>query len=356
MEQELIYTNMVGSAIDDLVELLGSPDCVVLTDVNTAQFVLPVLVNDSRAVASAGRVTVRSGDANKTLDELAAAWRRLAELSATRKTLVINIGGGVVTDLGGLAAATFKRGLRCINVPTTLLGAVDASIGGKTGINFNGVKNLIGTFTEPIATVISTVYFNTLPPQQILSGYAEMIKHGLLEDPDTFRSLLAYSPVYPSFNSEALLPLIQKSVLTKKRICEADLLESGLRKALNFGHTVGHAFEALALRRQSPVLHGYAVAWGMVTELILSHLALNFPSEYVHSLSDYVRTNYGMHALSCSDYPELLDLMRQDKKTLDATHINFTLLESIGKPRIDCTASDDQIKTALDLYRDLSGQ
>lgn len=349
----MIYTNMVGSAIDDLVGRLGGPDCVVLTDVNTEQFVLPVLSRDSAVVGKAQRVVVKSGDANKTLEELTGAWKRLAELSATRRTVVINVGGGVVADLGGFAAATFKRGLRCINVPTTLLAAVDASIGGKTGINFNGVKNLVGTFTEPVATIISTVYFNTLPQQQILSGYAEMLKHSLLEDEATFGALLKYSPVYPTFDAQGLLPLIQRSVLTKKRICEEDLLETGLRKALNLGHTIGHALEALAIRRGSPIPHGYAVAWGMVAELVLSHMLLGFPSEYVNMLASYVKTNYGAEDLRCSDYPELLELMRQDKKNLDAQHINFTLLEAVGKPKIDCTATDEQIKTALDIYRDM---
>ncbi len=356
MEQQLIFTNMVGDAIDSLVESLGNPDCIVLTDTNTEQFVLPVLVNDSKTVAAARRIVVKSGDANKTLEELTGVWKRLAEHEATRRTLVINVGGGVVTDLGGFAAATFKRGLRCINVPTTLLAAVDASIGGKTGINFNGVKNLVGSFTEPVATIISTVYFNTLPQQEILSGYAEMLKHALLEDEKTLADVLKYSPVYPTFNSEALLPVIRESILTKQRICETDLQESGLRKVLNLGHTIGHAFEALALKRQSPIPHGYAVAWGTVCALVLSNMVLDFPSDTLHSFSDFVRENFGVHQLSCSDYPELLALMRQDKKNTTADAVNFTLLESVGHPRIDCAVSDDKIKAALDIYRDISGQ
>lgn len=356
MDQKIIFTNQVGQTVDELVAALDAPQAVVISDVNSAQFVLPLLVNDSKVVASARQIIVKSGDANKTLQELTAVWKQLSDAEASRHTVVINVGGGVVTDLGGFAAATFKRGLRCINVPTTLLAAVDASVGGKTGINFNGVKNQIGSFTEPVATIVSTAYFNTLPQQQLLSGYAEMIKHALLEDEATLARVLKYSPVYPTFDSEALLPLLQASVLTKQKICENDLLEKGLRRSLNLGHTIGHAMEAYALRQGSPIPHGYAVAWGMVTELVLSHMLLNFPSETLHTLAAYIFKNYGAHELTCDDYPALIELMRQDKKNVTPDKINFTLLEAVGKPRIDCTATEEQIKAALDIYRDLSGQ
>ena len=166
-------------------------------------------------------------------------WKQLSVSEATRSSVLINVGGGMLTDLGGFAAAAFKRGMRCINVPTTLLGAVDASVGGKTAVNFNGLKNQIGVFSEAEASIISTVFFNTLPQQQILSGYAEMLKHALLEDEATLGRLLDYNPVYPEFDSEALLPLLRASVLVKQRIVEEDLTEKGLRKALNLGHTIG---------------------------------------------------------------------------------------------------------------------
>ncbi len=356
MEQQLIYTASPASALDDLTQRLGRPRCVIIADVNTAGLVLPVLTAESETAAAAPQIIIKSGDADKNLNELTGVWRQMDSLRLGRKDIVINVGGGVVTDLGGFAAATFKRGLRCINMPTTVLAAVDASVGGKTGINFNGVKNLIGTFTEPLATIISGRFFATLPPREILSGYAEIIKHSLLEDDRTFTSLLHHSPAEPAFSTAGLLPLIQTSVLTKKRICDADLRESGIRKALNFGHTAGHAFEALALRRQAPVPHGYAVAWGMVTEIILSHMLLNFPSEYVALLARYVTDNYGAFDLSCNDYPELLELMSHDKKNTDPEKINFTLLEAVGRPRIDCTADPERIKVALDIYRDFSGQ
>lgn len=353
MKQKLIFTNLVGLALDQLVESLGTPQAVIVADTNTAQFVLPLLVNDSKVAADAKIITVKSGETNKNIDELTSLWRQLQSMEATRQTVVINLGGGLVSDLGGFAAATYKRGMRCINIPTTVLAAVDASVGGKTGINFNGYKNQLGTFTEPEAAIISSVYFNTLPEQQILSGYAEMLKHGLLEDQSTLAKLLNYSPVYPLFDAVALLKLIEDSVGVKKRICEADLTESGIRKALNFGHTIGHAIETLANKRLSPVPHGYAVAWGMVTELVLSHMQKGFPGDTLHIFADYVHRNYGAYDITCDDYPALIEAMRHDKKNHTADSINFTLLEAVGKPVIDCTATPEEIGAALDIYRDL---
>ncbi len=355
MKQKLIFTNQVGEAIDALVAELGATGVTVITDTGAAEAVLPLLENDSQAVAGASRIVVEAGDEHKNLESLAGIWERLSASEATRSGVVVNIGGGMVGDMGGFAAATFKRGMKCINVPTTVLAAVDASVGGKTGINFNGMKNQIGVFAEPVASVISTVYFNTLPAQEILSGYAEMLKHALLEGDEMLAKLLNYSPVYPEFDSEALLPLLRESVQVKERVVSADLTEQGIRKALNLGHTVGHAFESLALSRKSPVPHGYAVAWGMVVELVLSHMALRFPSDKLHRFADYVLKNYGVFSIDCKDYPSLMAAMRQDKKNDSPDKINFTLLHDAGQPEIDCTVSEDDIKSALDIYRDLAG-
>lgn len=353
MEQKLIFTNLVGTAIDDLAADLQSPDTVVIADVNTEKFVYPILVNDSATVAAARLITVKAGDANKNLDELANLWRNLGDAKATRSTLVINLGGGVVTDLGAFAASTFKRGMRFINVPTTLLGAADASFGGKNGINFNGLKNQIGTFSEPEATIISTCYFNTLPQQEILSGYAEMLKHGLLENKEMMARLLQYSPVYPVFDSQALLGLLQESVAVKTRIVASDFTETGLRKALNLGHTFAHAFEEMAFSRSTPIAHGFAVAWGLVCSLVLSHMILGFPSDFVHTFADYILKNYGAFDITCNDYPTLLSLMKNDKKNLTSDQVAFTLLREIGQPEINQTVGDVNITAALDIYRDL---
>lgn len=355
MNEKIIFTNLVGEAVDDLVAASGAPKAFVIVDVNTAQYVLPVLAGQSEAVRGAGVITVKSGDMYKNLDSLQAVWKALHDAGATRSDVIISVGGGVVTDLAGFAAATFKRGMRVINVPTTLLGAVDASVGGKTGINFNGCKNEIGAFTEPLASVISTGFFNTLSQQELLSGYAEMLKHALLENSDELAALMNYSVVYPIFDADRLLELLRRSVAVKQKIVECDFEDKGARRALNLGHTIGHAFESLGMRRQSPVPHGYAVAWGCVVSLVLSHMKLGFPSDVLHSFAAYVRKNYGAFDFSCDDYEELIGYMRRDKKNDTPDRIAFTLLADVGRPEINTVVDPDEIKGALDIYRDLMG-
>ncbi len=353
--QSLIYTNRVGETIDSLAAEYASPAVFVLVDSNTRTFVMPVLTADSETVRNATVISCPAGDMHKNLETLQTIWTSLAKQGASRSALLINVGGGVVTDMGGFAAATFKRGIRFINVPTTLLGAVDAAVGGKTGINFAGLKNLVGAFAPADAVIISTVFFPTLSQQELLSGYAEMLKHALLDGSKQLADIMSYSVVSPPADPDRLLALIRESVGVKQRIVEADPTESGLRKALNLGHTVGHAFESLGMKRLSPIPHGYAVVWGLVVELVLSHMLLKFPSDTLHEVAAYVRSNYGAFDITCDDYPELLKFMRNDKKNADADHINFTLLTAPGQPLIDRTADDEQIRTALDIYRDLFG-
>lgn len=355
MNEKIIFTNLVGQAVDDLVAASGAPKAIVIVDVNTAQYVLPVLSEQSEAVRGAAVITVKSGDMHKNLDSLQGVWKALHDAGATRSDVIISVGGGVVTDLAGFAAATFKRGMRVINVPTTLLGAVDASVGGKTGINFNGCKNEIGVFNEPLASVISTGFFNTLSQQELLSGYAEMLKHALLENRDELAELMGYSVSYPVFDADRLLDLLRRSVAVKQKIVESDFQDKGARRALNLGHTIGHAFESLGMRRQSPVPHGYAVAWGCVVSLVLSHMKFDFPSDILHAFAAYVRKNYGAFDFSCDDYDELVGYMRQDKKNDSPDRIAFTLLSDVGRPQINTVVDPDEIKSALDIYRDLMG-
>lgn len=351
--QELVFTNKVGEAIDAIVGRLNPCNIFVLVDVNTAAFVLPQLQKQSKTIASARVITTKAGDMHKNLESTAAIWKRLGEEGATRHSLLINVGGGVVTDMGAFAAATFKRGIKFINVPTTLLGAVDASVGGKTGINFGNLKNEIGVFREADTVVLSTIFFNTLNPEELRSGYAEMLKHALLSDAESFNDLL--SKHVEDFDADNLLQLLETSVLIKKKIVDADPTEKGLRKSLNLGHTAGHAFESLALERKSPIPHGYAVAFGLITELVLSHLKLGFPSTTLHRLAAYIKNVYGAFDFTCDDYPRLIALMRHDKKNLSAAEINFTLLHEVGDVKIDCVIGEEDIKAALDITRDLLG-
>lgn len=349
--QQLIFTNHVAEALDNILAEIAPAKVFVLADVNTAGLVLPRLQAESKAAAEAETIIVKAGDMNKNLESLSLIWKQLGERGATRHALLVNLGGGVVTDMGAFAAATFKRGIKCVNIPTTLLGAVDAAVGGKTGINFNGLKNEIGAFSLANAVIISTTFFNTLPEQELLSGYAEMLKHGLIADKEIYDSLLRYRIAMA--DPQRLLELLEQSVKVKEDIVRRDPTEQGIRRALNLGHTIGHAFESLALERRSPIPHGYAVAWGLVVELVLSHMKMGFPAEELRRFAAYVLENYGAFDFTCDDYPELLRFMSHDKKNETPDQINFTLLRNIGDLQIDCTATKDEITAALDIYRDL---
>ena len=345
--QHVTYSNQVGAALD---RALASTDCFglfVIADTNTARLVLPRI--DSDALQQSTEIIIHAGDEHKTLDALAQVWHALSDGGATRQSVLVNVGGGMVCDLGGFAAATFKRGIRFINIPTTLLAAVDAAVGGKTGINFNGLKNEIGAFAPANEVIISTCFLDTLPRQELRSGYAEMVKHAMLSGPQDFADVLSHEP--STDEPDHLLQLLETSVAVKQRIVEQDPTEQGLRRALNLGHTVGHAPERLALQQGHTVPHGYAVAWGLVTEAVLSHILLQFPSSDLHRLAAFVREHYGTPGITCDDYPTLLDLMRHDKKSRQG-EINCTLLRHIGDPVIDNPIVPDDMTTALDIMRD----
>ena len=353
--ENIIFTNQVENALTDVVKNIAPRGIFVLADTNTAQFVLPRLQNLCEPLYDATVIRTNAGDASKNIEAATQIWQALVNGGATRKSLLINVGGGMVTDLGGFAAATFKRGMHCVNIPTTLLGAVDAAVGGKTAINLLNCKNLVGVFSEPDAVIISTVFFATLTQQELLSGYAEVIKHAMLSGTEDFSEVMGYDLTSPGYDPDGLLQLLQKSISVKTGIVARDPREKGLRKALNLGHTVGHAFESLALERKSPVPHGYAVANGLVAETVLSSMLEDFDSSLLHTLDAYIRERYPAFAFTCDDYPRLLAFMAQDKKNDSPDAINFTLLHAPGQPVIDVTVAPDKITAALDVYRDLMG-
>ena len=291
-------------------------------------------------------IVIGATDTHKTLDTLSHVWAELQRMGATRHSLLINLGGGMVTDLGGFAASTFKRGLAYINIPTTLLSMVDASVGGKTGINFGGLKNEIGVFNNANCVILDTTFLRTMDAENLLSGYAEMLKHGLISNEQTWAELLNLD----LNDLDKLGDLVEKSVAVKQRIVIEDPTEHGIRKALNLGHTVGHAFESLALERK-PVLHGYAVAYGLVVELYLCCVKTGFPQDKMRQTVGFIKENYGKMPITCDDYPKLIELMHHDKKNV-GTDINFTLLGGIGDIRINQTATEEEIKEALDFYQE----
>lgn len=320
----------------------------ILADETTEKCCWPV-VSELESLQNALHIVIPGTDAHKNQESLSYVWTQLSNNGATRHSLLINLGGGMVTDLGGFAASTFKRGIDFVNIPTTLLAMVDASEGGKTGINFNGLKNEIGVFKEPKKVILDTTFLKTLDKENILSGYAEMLKHGLLSNSETLNELLVFD--LDNIDYAHLGTMVRKSVAVKKRVVKSDPHEHGLRKSLNLGHTIGHAIESFALKQGTPVLHGYAVAWGLVCELYLSSAYFSFPTETMHEVVRFINSHYGKFSLSCDDYDDLFALMKHDKKNV-GDKIQFALLSGIGKVRINRTMSKEQIFEALDFYRD----
>ncbi|MDO4951278.1 MAG: 3-dehydroquinate synthase [Bacteroidales bacterium] len=341
----IIFTDNAARQLGSIIAATPHDSLFILCDENTARLCLPK-IPDTQAFKL---ITIPSGDTSKTLQSLTHVWQQLQEGGATRHSLLVNLGGGMVTDLGGFAASTFKRGITFINIPTTLLAMVDASVGGKTGINFGGLKNEVGVFSNAQQVIIDTQFLSTLDLENLLSGYAEMIKHALISSVDEWAELLCYVP--DSSNLAPLAPMLKTNIQVKERIVEADPHEQGLRKALNLGHTVGHALESFAMAAGRPVLHGYAVAWGIVCELYLSAIKTGFPTTPLRQTAAYIRLHYGQPAIECKHYDQLLELMTHDKKNTGSS-INFTLLADIGSLRLNQTATRDEIFEALDFLRD----
>ena len=343
--QKVVISKDLQKALSEAIAECRHDKLFVLVDETTEQFCLPVIAGFS-CMQEAQRIVIGATDTHKTLDTLSHVWAELQRRGATRHSLLINLGGGMVTDLGGFAASTFKRGLEYINIPTTLLSMVDASVGGKTGINFGGLKNEIGVFNNANCVILDTIFLRTMDAENLLSGYAEMLKHGLISNEQTWAELLSMD----LNDLDKLGDLVEKSVAVKQRIVTEDPTEHGIRKALNLGHTVGHAFESLALERK-PILHGYAVAYGLVVELYLCCVKTGFPQDKMRQTVGFIKENYGKMDITCDDYPNLIELMHHDKKNV-GTDINFTLLGGIGDIRINQTATEEEIKEALDFYQE----
>ena len=346
-KQKVIISEQLEKVLSKEIAECKADRLFVLTDETTYQLCLPIIMG-FKCMEGAQNITIPAGDTNKTLGSVTHVWSELQRLGATRHSLLINLGGGMVTDLGGFAASTFKRGISIINIPTTLLSMVDASVGGKTGFNFGGLKNEIGVFRNADCVILDTVFLKTMDEENILSGYAEMLKHGIISTEEHWAELMNFDIEHP--NLKELGDLVAKSVQVKERIVTEDPTEKGIRKALNLGHTVGHAFESLALQRK-PVLHGYAVAWGLVCELYLSVAKTGFPVEKMRQMTRFIFNHYGRMPITCDDYPTLLELMTHDKKNT-GTDINFTLMGGIGDIRINQIATKEEIEEALDFYRE----
>lgn len=351
MEQKVILCDNLIEEIRKAVSEI-SPDRIFLLTDDRTHLVCRPLLDSLFDLYTIDEVTIPSTDQHKGLESLSAVWTFLSNGGATRKSLLLNLGGGMVTDLGGFAAATFKRGISCINLPTTLLSMVDASVGGKTGINFNGLKNEIGSFYTADSVLIYSPFLRTLDRENLLSGFAEMLKHGLISTEQHLNQLLSFD--WDAMDYAELQSLIGESIGIKQKIVAEDPHEKGIRKALNLGHTVGHAFESLALKEGRPVLHGYAVAWGLICELYLSTILTGFPVERLRMISRFIKDEYGTFYFTCKEYEQLYELMTHDKKNSNGI-INFTLLAKIGEIRLNQTAEKNVIFEMFDFYRECMG-
>jgi 3-dehydroquinate synthase len=322
----------------------------VLADTHTYRLCFPV-IQSLPAIEQATPIVIEAGDTHKNLEQLAVVWAALSNNGASRNSLLINLGGGMITDLGGFAGATFKRGLHTLNIPTTLMASVDAAVGGKTGINFNGLKNEIGSFYFPDCVLIDCVFLQTLDRDNVLSGYAEMIKHGLIDSEKVLNKLLAFDLETKALNTCVLNELVKESVAIKEHIVTEDPKEKGIRKALNLGHTIGHAFESLSFAKRHPILHGHAVAAGLVAELYLSYKRCGFPLATLRRTVNFIKTHYPPFLYDCDDYDALYELMTHDKKN-EGGVINFTLLAQLGDIRINQSIDKESIFESLDFYRE----
>lgn len=348
VKQDIIIAEDLWQSLQGAIGRVEHDRLFVLTDTTTRELCWPVIDNHPD-MSGAQMITIPPTDDAKTLETLSKVWTSLQRGGASRHSLLINLGGGMVTDLGGFAASTFKRGMAYINIPTTLLSQVDASVGGKTGINYGGLKNEIGVFNCASSVILSSTFLHTLDSANMLSGYAEMLKHGLLSTDAELDRLLGFDITAPDY--ELLQRLVAKSVGIKENVVEQDPTEKGIRKALNLGHTAGHAVESMALEEGRTVLHGYAVAWGLVMELYLSVRKCGFPSMKMQRMATYIKEHYGRFHYECKHYERLYEFMRHDKKN-EGNNINFTLLGDVGDIRINQAATREEIEEMLDYYRE----
>lgn len=316
----------------------------VLVDENTNEACLPKLMTEMATTSTIEIVEIESGEINKNLETCMGLWNVLTELGADRKSLLINLGGGVITDMGGFVASTYKRGITFINIPTTLLSMVDASVGGKTGVDLGVLKNQIGLFSDPEMVLIDTEFLTTVSQKEIVSGTAEIIKYGLTYDIKLWDEII-------SNNLDNVNDLIHRSIQIKNEVVLEDRLEANLRKILNFGHTIGHAVESYFLESEhkETLTHGEAIALGMITETYLSYKLNDFPKATLETIKKNITDIFGKVPLVQEDYSAVLEMLKHDKKNVGG-QVNFVLLENLEKCKIDCKVDNDLIIESLNYY------
>lgn len=343
----VIVSQNLESDLQSIIKEFPENKRFLVTETNTTNFCLPLLKQMS-FFSTLQHCEVPAGEENKKLSSVEMIWQFLSENGADRKSLVINLGGGMLTDMGSFAASTYKRGMKFVNIPTTLLSQVDASVGGKTGFNFNGFKNEIGVINQPDVVIIDAQFLQTIDQANVVSGYAEMVKHGMIYSVDHLKDVEAFD--LSAIDYSRLTELIGNSVAIKDYFVNEDPNEFGIRKALNFGHTIGHAFESHAMKKGNPILHGHAVAYGIIAELYLSYKVSGLSEESMIHYANWIKSVFGVHLIEASEYDVLYQLMTHDKKN-EGARINFTLLPEIGKVEINKDCGKELIVESLDFFR-----
>ena len=341
------YPIYFKNSIDELAALVKQDyysRFFILTDENTALYCLPTITDHFAGLDNFDIIEINAGEESKDIDFCIGIWKMLIDFGADRKSLLINLGGGVISDMGGFVASTYKRGIDFVNVPTTLLSQVDASVGGKTGVDLGSIKNIIGTFTPPKAVFVNYEFIRTLPSRQILSGLAEMLKHGLIADAGYWTNLKNGDLKMPSAE------LIYRSVEIKNKIVIEDPTEQGIRKSLNFGHTVGHAIETNSLLHDAhPLSHGEAIAIGMVCEAYLSYKKTGLSDHELEEITGVIDRLFPRYPLNEKNHSDLCALMLKDKKNQNGL-INCTLLTQIGQCKVDNICTNAELYESLTFY------
>lgn len=342
---EIYFKEMGFEILKKYLKEKNDNSIFILVDENTEKYCLPLFLEKIKMNFAFFTLKIRSGEIYKNLDTCQKLWQKLANFGADRKSLLLNLGGGVITDLGGFVAASYKRGIDFINIPTTLLAMVDASVGSKTGIDFGNLKNQIGFFADPKMVLIDENFIETLPKRQVISGMAEIIKYGLSYDKNFWDYLKKH-------HLENIAHLIHRSIQIKNEIVLQDKTESHLRKVLNFGHTLGHAVESYFLEsKEKPTLtHGEAIAIGMIGACFISQkYSENFSLKEADTIKKFIKNIFGNITMNPSEYPKILDFLKHDKKNIKG-EIRFVLIEKIGTYKIDCKISEKDMIAALHYY------
>lgn len=330
------------------IEEVNYSNVFIIVDENTQTQCLPRFYEKLDLNKKWKTLQVSSGEKYKNIESCIQLWERLSEEQGDRNSLIINLGGGMITDLGGFVASTFKRGMAFVNIPTTLLAMVDASIGGKNGIDFGMAKNQIGTINLPIMVVIENLFLETLPKQQLISGMAEMLKHSLIHSSDSWDKIRDIKPL----NTPLFEELIWESIAIKSEIVSQDPLETGLRKTLNYGHTLGHAIESHCLdsSERESLLHGEAIAIGMILATYISNQLLGFPEKRLTEVSERLISLFPKQVFSQNEIENIINLLVFDKKNRSGK-VLFVLMQDIGELTTDCVVSNDLIYNAFEFYK-----